>query len=253
MPVLLSLFAAGLLLVALPAQAEDHKTHETQAEWGYAGQISAPFWGELDQAYHACTHGQKQSPVNIGQYKVDETLPLPEFHYDFMDLEVHSSKTALHVNAGEGHKVMFGDAAYHLKGIHFHTPSEHYVDGVPYPLEAHLVHSNDEGQLAVIGVMFKLGQANDTLETIWSHIPGYGETAAPEGVTINALDLLPADTRYYTYEGSLTTPPCTEGVKWIVMQQPISLSMEQLKAFQALIPVNARPLQPLHGRMVTGQ
>ena len=134
--------------------------------------------------------------------------------------------------------------SYNLLQFHFHTPSEHYIGGLPYPMEVHFVHQAEDGQLGVIGVLMKLGEESKAISKIWGAIAEQGT------ISLSAKDLLPANLDYFKYEGSLTTPPCSEGVQWHVVKEPITISEAQLIAFQELFPVNARPVQPLNTRTV---
>ncbi len=150
-----------------------------------------------------------------------------------------------------GSTLTVGGHTYALKQFHFHHPSEEHVDGKVYPLEAHLVHSDADGHTAVIAVLFDLGAANPLLDTMWKNIPAEKEKEADiSSISINVADLLPADRGYFTYMGSLTTPPCTEGVTWYVLKAHATISKEQLEAFVKLYPLNARPIQPTNGRPI---
>jgi carbonic anhydrase len=144
-----------------------------------------------------------------------------------------------------------GDKTYELKQFHFHHPSEEHVNGKRYDLVAHLVHADAQGHLAVVAVLFDKGTANPLIATLWKNIPSEKEKAQDvPSVSIQLQDLLPADRGYYTYPGSLTTPPCSEGVTWYVLKTPSTLSPEQVAAFAKIYPSNARPIQPTNGREV---
>jgi carbonic anhydrase len=157
---------------------------------------------------------------------------------------------SIQVNLAAGGTVDLASGTYKIVQFHFHAPSEEKIDGHPYAMVAHLVHSDDAGKLAVVAVLFKEGKANPTLAKVFAVMPAKeGEKVALEG-GVNPADLLPARQDYYAYVGSLTTPPCTEGVRWQVLKQPVELSKEQLAAFRKLYPMNARPVQPLNGRKV---
>ena len=223
------------------------------AHWGYGGGGKPSSWGSLDKANAACSAGLAQSPVNITQFlKSDQ----PDITFDYKDipLSVKNAGHGIEITVPAGSKATLGGKVYELISIDFHTPSEHYMDGAPYPMEAHFLHKGEKGEVAILSTLVKLGKANDTVGKIWGQIPVEigAENAASEGSVISAYDLLPGKPEYFTYEGSLTAPPCTEGVTWFVMQQPIEISQEQLAAIQNLFPMNARPLQPLNGRMING-
>ncbi|MCB1721442.1 MAG: carbonic anhydrase family protein [Rhodospirillales bacterium] len=223
-----------------------------QAHWGYSGAGAAPYWGTLDGSYGLCASGQEQSPVNIAKF-LQEDVPDIMPSYKPSSLEVVNNGHTIQVNYDAGSGFEADGVNYNLLQLHFHTPSEHYLDGAPYPMEMHLVHKAEDGTLGVIGVMMKIGEHNPVIEGVWQNAPiEAGGSKHIDSVEINAADLMPASLEYYKYDGSLTTPPCSEGVHWHVLKEPIELSEMQLKAFQALFPVNARPVQPLNDRVITG-
>ncbi len=234
---------AGTVLLGQNAFAEE------QVKWGYHGDKSFEDWGKLDAAYSTCTEGTEQSPINISEYMTAELATLKPNYQPGDATVVHNGHT-IQVDFPDGQTLQAGDTEYHLKQLHFHTPSEHYLDGSPYPMEVHFVHQTEAGDLGVVGVMMEVGERHEVIDTIWKAIP----EANTQGntITLSAVDLLPEDVDYFTYEGSLTTPPCTEGVKWHVVKEPIEISREQLITFQTLFPVNARPIQPLNDRTVKG-
>ena len=219
-------------------------------EWGYTGRGAAPYWAELDPEYAVCGSGQNQSPVNIIEYE-QSIMPQISYEYEPTNFQVVNTGHGLQVeNLSGGFRA--DHVSYELQQIHFHTPSEHYLDGSPYAMELHLVHKASDGALAVIGVMMKLGAHNDAIQKIWSNAPLNAGDRKAVSQEVSAQDFLPALLGYYRYDGSLTTPPCTEGVRWHVLKNHIEISPTQLQAFQALYPVNARPVQPLNGRVVKG-
>ena len=222
--------------------------------WSYLGVTGAAHWGELGEGFKACGEGKAQSPVNIEEYKQDPNLPplLPVYRPSPLDI-INNGHT-LQINVAQGSRISVGGKAYDLKQFHFHTPSEHYLDGAPYPMEVHFVHQNPEDkELAVVGLMIKVGAHNKVIEGIWQNAPAAGGHRSVENFSMLASDLLPVNLPYYKYTGSLTTPPCSEGVQWHLLQNNIEVSEDQLRAFQAMFPVNARSIQPLNGRDVRGQ
>ena len=248
---ILSVLAAGCVMAAGAAMAAE-QPGAVQPHWGYVGPGAAAQWGDLDPAFGACKTGKTQSPVNIGQYQKQEgAQPLP-IRPAPSPLEVVNNGHTIQVNTAPGSVLEVDGRAYMLKQFHFHTPSEHYLDGAPYPMEVHFVHQAADGALAVVGVMMKVGEASPLVDAIWQNIPMPGHTKTVESVQISPRDLMPAALDYYSYEGSLTTPPCSEGVRWFVLKDPVTLSAQQLLAFQTLFPINARPIQPLQGRVVSG-
>lgn len=155
------------------------------------------------------------------------------------------------VNYAPGSMLKIGDKTYELVQFHFHHKSETAIHGKHSPMEVHLVHKDKDGNLAVVAVLLHEGESNPAVATTWSNIPGEKEKAvSPDGVEIQAVQLLPKNHRYYTFSGSLTTPPCTENVTWIVMVEPVTVSKEQIEKFAKLYPDDERPVQPLNGRVV---
>jgi len=241
---------AGVLLVggapggALGAQ-------ETSApHWAYDGPDNPSRWGALDSAYAACGVGRAQSPIDIRGAR-SAALPALTFDYHPVPLTIIDNGHTVQITYAPGSTLTVGDRTYTLRQFHFHHPAEERVGGRPYPLVAHLVHADSAGHLAVVAVLFDSGAANPTLDLLWQQIPtakGVAQTVA--GVTIQAADLLPARRGYYTFSGSLTIPPCTEGVTWYVLKAHAPIAPGQVAAFAALYPDNARPLQPRNGRPI---
>ncbi len=218
--------------------------------WGYSGHAGPEHWGEIDPAFSVCQTGKAQTPIDLVG-TADADLPHVVFHYRAGGHdEVHNGHT-IQVDYDEGSSIEFDGRQYWLKQFHFHTPSENHVNGKAFPMEAHLVHADAEGHLAVIAVMFEEGPENLALATPWAAMPmtpGHTEHLAMKA---SAEALLPANRDYYSFEGSLTTPPCTEGVAWIVMKHPVSASHGQIVKFaRAMGHPNNRPIQPLNARVV---
>ena len=171
--------------------------------------------------------------------------------YNAVPLNIIDNGHSVQINYPAGGTLTVGNKIYTLKQFHFHHPAEEEIEGKKFDLVAHLVHSNVEGHLVVIAILFKKGAANPLFDTLWKNIPAEKEKAVEvNSVTVNAKDLVPAETGYYTFQGSLTTPPCSEGVTWYVLKTHATLSAEQLDAFAKLYPHNARPLQPINGREI---
>jgi carbonic anhydrase len=220
------------------------------AHWGYEGHEGPAHWGEMYKDYAQCRLGHKQSPIDIS-VTTKENLPVIEFNYRPSPLKIVNNGHTVQVNVADGSGIQVGTDRYQLVQFHVHTPSEEQVQGRSYDMVVHFVHKNMAGQLAVVGVLFEKGQENMALAPIVAALP---KQAGPErivaGVGIDAAKLLPANHGYYTFEGSLTTPPCSEGVRWLVLKSPVQASAAQLAAIQAIVHHNARPVQPLHGRVV---
>jgi len=224
--------------------ADGHPPH-----WEYKGKVGPQAWGSLDESFSACKMGHEQSPIDIHGAKKADLAPLA-LDYHAAGAEVVNNGHTVQVNLADGGTLTLDGVAYKLVQFHFHTPSEEHINGKAYPMVAHLVHKSADGKLAVIGVLLKEGKANATLKPVFDGLPSAeGDKKALDG-TFDVASLLPADHGYYRFTGSLTTPPCSEGVKWQILKQPVEISHEQLKAFQKLYKANARPIQPLYARAV---
>ncbi|MCB0081117.1 MAG: carbonic anhydrase family protein [Caldilineaceae bacterium] len=215
--------------------------------WGYSGAQGPEHWGNLSQDFAACDTGHEQSPIDLAG-EVTKDLPDIAFHYQPSALNILNNGHTIQVNYDPGSTIEVDGITYELKQFHFHTHSEHTLHGTSYPLEMHLVHQSVEGQLAVVGVMAEAGADNGPLTAVWANMPTTATETAHVDAQINAADLLPADHTYYGYAGSLTTPPCSEGVKWHVLTTPMQLSTTQLDTMAALLHDNFRPVQPLYDR-----
>jgi carbonic anhydrase len=171
-----------------------------------------------------------------------------QFKYSAKGLEVLNNGHTIQVQRTSSGSIAVGGEEYELLQLHFHHPSEHTVQGEAYPMEMHLVHKSTDGELAVVGVFFREGAHNPHIEEIWESMPAQAAEETTAETQVNAADLLPEDRRYWHYAGSLTTPPCTEGVRWYVLKTPISVSREQVATFSSVMHDNARPVQPLYER-----
>ncbi len=222
------------------------------APWGYAGAGAPENWGRLSKDYHLCLLGTEQSPIDIGGAPFDGATVAPiDFDYRLSPVEITNTGHTIQVNYAPGSGITLRGTRFELLQVHFHTPGEHAVQGQRAPMEAHFVHQSAEGELAVVGVLMREGEENLALSEFWSLMPRQaGETRQEKRVLINARDLLPHDTGYYRYMGSFTTPPCSEGVNWQVMAEPVSASAQQIQFFAKLIGENARPVQPSGKRLV---
>ena len=230
------------------AESETDKMATDSAEWGYAWPIGPEHWASLSEAYAAC-RGEQQSPVDITGYEEGGRAPL-SFSYDGDASAVRNNDKAVHVDYPSGNTLVSNDRTYELASLHMHAPSEHRVEGVEFAAELHLVHADADGALAVVGLLFELGEASTVVQAILAAAPAEGETVSG-GVALNASACVPDGSAYFAYEGSLTTPPCHEGVAWHVMRDPLTISQEQVEALLALGggPTN-RPVQPLGSRRI---
>lgn len=236
-------------LVVLPLLASAGMAGEN-AQWGYSGAGGPDRWGELDPDYAVCSTGRNQSPIDLAGF-VEAELPAIAFNYGANATEILNNGHTVQANFPEGNSISVNDHGFELKQVHFHAPSENTIEGKSYAMEAHFVHADGGGILAVIGVMLDPGDANEELAKLWLQMPeGPGETHAL-GSAFSALSLLPDDRAYYRFNGSLTTTPCSEGVWWHVMKSPVSVSEEQVDAFlHAVHHANNRPVQPINARQV---
>lgn len=217
--------------------------------WSYEGHEGPAHWGELSKDYQACMAGKKQSPIDISAAETAELAAI-EFNYTASHIDLINNGHTIQMNYGGDSKITVAGKSYKLLQFHFHSPSEHTINGKPADMVAHLVHQAENGQLGVIGVLMNKGADNKTIAALWKHLPTKSGDHKKAKVDINVADLLPADRRYFNYSGSLTTPPCSEGVNWMVLRQPVEVSAEQLAAFNKLFAQSVRPVQPLHDRVV---
>jgi len=242
-----SALAVVFLMGGQAAALEDGD--KKSGHWAYEGSHGADHWAQLSDAFSTCEAGRLQSPFDI---KADIQAELPELglNYSPVPLSVMNNSHTIQVPLSGAGQLNVDGSSYDLLQFHFHTPSEYTLDGKRYPLELHMVHASKSGALAVVGVMIEEGAANAELAKIWQHMPATKGENTVEGQTIDTGKLLPTSQQYYRFMGSLTTPPCSEGVNWHMMSTPIAASADQLAAFSAIFPMNARPLQPENNRLV---
>jgi carbonic anhydrase len=227
---------------ALPVQAEGQ-------HWSYGKHGGPAEWAKLDHSFASCQLGKVQSPIDIRGAKAAD-LPAIKFDYKPVPLKVIDNGHTIQVNYAPGSTIDVGGTRYELVQFHFHKPSEEKVDGKAHEMVAHLVHKGSDGALAVVAVLLDKGHDNPTIHAIWNHLPKQKQKEVSAPATIDAAALLPTDKGYYTFPGSLTTPPCSEGVRWFVLKTPMTLAASELTAFAKLYPMNARPTQPLNGRAI---
>ena len=233
-----------------------HQTHTKH--WGYMGEVGPKHWSEVNPVFDMCSEGKKQSPINVVASK-DSDLEALNLNYTTGSKGVINNGHTIQVNVEEGNVLKIGKLDYKLKQFHFHVPSENNINGNAFPLEIHFVHATDEGQLAVVAVMFKEGKEHPVLAKIWKKLPTL--TVGKEAKTLKKAKcklsteeiqaLMPKDKAYYKFMGSLTTPPCSEGVKWHVYKEPLTASKEQINTFFSLFGFpNNRPLQATNDRKI---
>jgi carbonic anhydrase len=241
------LVATGFILASplLHAEGEHH--------WSYSGETGPAQWAALESDYSSCGFGKLQSPIDIHDKVARKgSLPAIAFDYKPSPLKIIDNGHTIQVDYAPGSFIAVQGKRYELVQFHFHKPSEEKINGKSADMVAHLVHKNTDGNLAVVAVLLKTGQANKLVETLWKNLPAEKEReTVVEGVQVNAADLLPGKKAgYYTFTGSLTTPPCSEGVTWFVLKTPTSISNSEVARFAHLYPMNARPTQPLNGREI---
>jgi carbonic anhydrase len=241
---------SALLFILSAVSAAAFAAPPGAPHWDYRGPHGAAHWGALDAAYQSCTHGRVQSPIDIRDAK-PAALPSLEFAYgSIAPALVHNGHT-IQVNVREGQTLRVGDRRYELLQFHFHTPSEERVQGRPAAMVAHFVHKDAEGKLGVVAALIEPGKPNPGFEALLNNLPQRaGQTVTVEGLNVDLAGMLPGARRYWEFEGSLTTPPCSEGVHWMVLMQPVTVSIGAIRQFRRLFPANARPVQPLNGRTV---
>jgi carbonic anhydrase len=223
-----------------------------EVHWSYEGINGPQAWGKLKPDFNVCALGKRQSPINIED---SSTLQGPAepllFNYTASSGSVVNNGHTIQVDLYGDNSVTVRGSTYKLLQFHFHTPSEEQINYRNYAMVAHLVHKNNEGQLAVVAVLLDAGVANALIDKVWTYMPlDTGDRVRMPVGLIDMNELLPKDQRYYQFMGSLTTPPCTEGVLWMVLKQPTAVSREQIRLFTQLFPRNARPVQPVNGRAV---
>ena len=242
-----------VLMVCCSAAFFTSKGHsqQHQAHWSYTGKTSPEHWGDLSDDYKAAKDGKEQSPINITGAK-DVDLP---------DLELSSKKSKAE-EENNGHTIevkvenakntlKFNNQTYTLEQFHFHAPSENQIDGKTYPLEGHFVYKTKDGKITVVSVLYHYGKENQALKQVWQKMPQKAETKIKLSQPVAVSQMFPKDLDYYNFEGSLTTPPCTEGVNWIVFKKQETISKAQVKKFSKTLGFkNNRPIQKLNGREI---
>ena len=243
----LIVFALSLTTIAA-AQTVD----QNSAPWEYQGKRGEVVWSKLDPAYQACNKGHEQSPVDIRGAHMNKALAPIEFHYMAGPVTLVNDGHTIVARVDPGSYIMAGGVRYELIQFDFHHPSEEAVKGKFTDMDVQLLHRGAEGKMAVVNVRMREedGNPNAVLAMLWPHLPKRAGASVRVQEMVSAGGFLPADRGYWTYMGSLTTPPCTEGVRWFVFEQELSLSRDQLRAFAALYRINARGLQDVHGRRI---
>jgi carbonic anhydrase len=232
-----------------PRKLEKPEAGDGHAAWAYTGPAGPQTWGGLRPEFALCGKGKRQSPIDIRDGIAVDLEPV-QFDYRASSFGVIDNGHTVQVNVAGGNFIHVGGRRWELQQFHFHRPSEERIDGRQFDMVAHLVHKDPEGRLAVVAVLLDRGSVQPIVQAVWNNLPlEKGEEVAAR-VVVDLNHLLPPDRRYYTYMGSLTTPPCNEGVLWMVMRQPVPVSQQQIDIFARLYPMNARPVQQASGRMI---
>jgi len=222
----------------------DEKSH-----WGYSGDEGPENWAQLTAENNACS-GKNQSPINLTGFIEADLSPITFNYLSGGDQVVNNGHT-VQVNYQAGSSIKIDGEQFNLLQFHFHAPSENHINGKSYPLEAHLVHADKQGNLAVVAVMFEQGATNSLLAKSWQNMPEHAGDKNKLTDNVNVDMLLPKNRDYYRFNGSLTTPPCSEGVRWLVMKDPVTVSKQQIEQFKhALHEPNNRPIQAVNSRVV---
>lgn len=222
------------------------------AEWSYEGPNGPARWGRLKAAYAACAQGRMQSPIDLRTPALRADAGIV-FDYKPAAFELRNNGHTIEALYPPGSGLTVEGRRFELVQFHFHAPSEHALRGRRYPMDIHLVHRSADGRLAVVGIFMEYGRANPVLAALWRRMPSRAGASEKIGSTaVSAASLLPEKLSFWRYEGSLTTPPCSEGVRWFVAEQTIPVGKSQVERFVRVIGRNARPLQPLHGRKPVG-
>lgn len=234
-----------------PRKQESEGSSSKTASWSYEEEAKngPDKWSKVSKDFHACGDSRVQSPINITGAKENHHLPHLRFLYQDSPIELSHNGRTIQANVGPGNYIDLGGDRYELKEFRFHNPSEHRLEGIPGTMEVQFVHKNSRGNTAILAILIDEAQPNKGFASIWNNLPQ--KTGDTENVEhFNPKNVLPTHKDYFTYSGSLTEPPCTENVKWIVMKEPISMSGAQIDAFSAIVKRSSRPIQDLLGRKI---
>lgn len=226
------------------------KINTKDIHWDYSGIKGPENWGKIDKAFLLCSEGKNQSPVNLTGF-VKTKLKDIDFNYKTDAEELINDGHTIKVNYEKGSYIVIDNIIFELRQIRFHAPSENLLNGKSYPMEGHLIHMDKHGNLAIIAVMFVEGKGNELIKSLWMQIPKASGEKSVLTEKLNVDGLLPRKRNYFRFNGSLTTPPCTEGVRWFVLKNAITISKEQIKSFKDIIKNNNnRPIQPINARVI---
>jgi carbonic anhydrase len=245
-PLLIRVVLCTSVLLMSSAAQDQHSEHS----WDYGEALGPRHWGDLKPDFGTCKTGHRQSPINVREVR---QIDLPRIHFVYRPSPLHvvDNGHTIMVNYESGSFMVIGEKTYALKQFHFHRPSEEQINGKGFDMSVHLVHEDRNGRLAVVAVLLQQGQGNLLIRQLWNHLPKKKEKEEQlHDVQIDLSNILPSDQSYYTFSGSLTTPPCSEDVAWFVLKHPTSISADEIEQFSQYYSNNSRPTQPLYGRTV---
>ena len=235
---------------AHPAHPQKASTNNPHAHWDYLGVEGPNHWAMLSKEYMTCETGKRQSPINISTAHHGDHHQTLTFHYQTSQLHEMNNGHTIQVSHVSGCRVDLNDRKYQLRQFHFHVPSEHHIEGTAFPMEMHLVHQDENGHVLVLAVMMKTDAPQPVLSNLWKWLPEQIGRDISIPLEFRLTNVLPQNTHHYSYSGSLTTPPCTEGVQWIVLKEPMHVTQQDVDRFVHIIGHNARPVQPLRNRHI---
>lgn len=237
----------ALVSFSFTACTPDEEDNCENFEWSYEGESGPDFWADCETG----CGGDMQSPINLTGASIDTALPQPDAVFASSDIDLINNGHSIQLNYDAGSSFTLEGVQYDLKQVHFHTGSEHLQDGIQHEMEVHLVHANAAGtHNVVIGIFIELGAENPFLAALVNNLPATVGATFTAADTVNILDVFPELGSYYTYEGSLTTPPCSQTVTWFILDTPAEATAAQVEAFHSLLHYNYRPTQPLNGRVI---
>tara|TARA_B100001248_G_C27397930_1_gene467131 strand:- start:3013 stop:3816 length:804 start_codon:yes stop_codon:yes gene_type:complete len=233
------------------SQAKETKTVVKQkgVEWSYTGAFGPKFWGDLDPSFNLCKEGNHQSPINLiykAPAKPNPFVPM----FVKSEASVLDTGNGIHIAVKGANSIKMRNSIYSLQHIEFHAPSEHQFSGKSFPAEMQFYHKNEKGFVAVVSVMLKEGDALGVMDAVVKNLPPAKNSEQEIDGKLDLIQFLPKTRTLYNYAGSLTSPPCREGVNWIVLNTPVEVSKEQLDAIVTRYPASNRPLQPLNDRVM---
>jgi len=240
--------AAAAAAIAAAAAAEAAKP-KNGTHWTYEGEFGPQNWSKINAAWAACNTGNRQSPIDLRDgMKVDLEQITFDYHPSSFN-EIDNGHT-IQVNVSGGNFLTVGGTTYELQQFHFHRPGEERINGRGTEMVVHLVHKSYDNKIAILAVLLERGDANPMIQTVWNNLPLEKHTTVTPSIVLDVNEILPARRDYFTYMGSLSEPPCTENVLWLVMKQPMTASPQQMALFSRLYPFNSRPVQQSNGRMI---